>query len=182
MKRHVKMYGKLDDSAKALVPPLHGQQPFLQASIMYNYWEKRWQKPHQCSLNMEKRKENEEQWVYHYPYPTASNTIISVCTVGIPTWDLLCTSKLSPKCTCCRTLSVWWALLSSSLPLGNLKSPTLKVKSIPKDCIFMEKKIHFISTVSHTGLCSISIGILMWVCIVINKHSLDVRVKCENRN
>lgn len=42
-----------------------------------------------------------------------------------------------------------------------LKEPTLKVKSIPKDCIFMEKKFHFISTVSHTGLCSISIGIYM---------------------
>lgn len=120
-----------------------GSSPSFRLPLCIITEKKRWQKPHQCSLNMEKRKENEEQWVYHYPHPTASNTIISVCTVGIPTWDLLCTSKLSPKCTCCRTLSVWWALLSSSLPLGNLKSPTLKVKSIPKDCIFMGKKISF---------------------------------------
>lgn len=82
--------------------------------------------------------------------------------------------KTTPQVYMLSNLDPLMGSLVSSLPLGNLKSPILKVKSNPKDCIFMGKKIHFISTVSHTGLCSISIGILMWICIVINKHSLDV--------
>lgn len=80
-------------------------------------------------------------------------------------------------------LFLWSFLSSFSLPLGNLKSPTLKVKSIPKDCIFvvyfnpfrMKIFFHLISTISHTGLCSISIGIRTRICIVTNKHGLDVR-------
>lgn len=62
---------------------------------------------------------------------------ISVCTVGIPMWDLLCYLKTVPQVYMLSNLFLWSFLLSSSLPLGNLRSPTWKVKSIPKDCIFV---------------------------------------------
>lgn len=108
---------------------------------------------------------------------------LSVCTVGIPTWDLLCYLKTVPQVYMFSNLFLWSFLLSSSLSLGNLRSPTWKVKSILKDFIFvvyfnsfrMKKFFHLISTISHTGLCFFSIGMRMWICIVTNKHGFEVR-------